>query len=47
MTTAKKEKLLEDVVLVVGTQQNLTTLYSLDIYGTYSAWTTAEENFKI
>jgi len=25
---------LEDVELVAGTQQNLTNLYSLDIYGT-------------
>jgi hypothetical protein len=29
----KKENALEDVVLVAGTQQNLSNLYSLDIYG--------------
>jgi hypothetical protein len=28
----KKENALEDVALVVGTQQNLSNLYSLDIY---------------
>jgi len=28
---------LEDVALVVGTQQNLSNLYSLDIYGPASA----------
>ncbi len=28
----KGENVLEDVVLVVGTQQNLSNLYSLDIY---------------
>jgi hypothetical protein len=27
------ENALEDVTLVVGTQQNLSNLYSLDIYG--------------
>ena len=29
----KKENALEDVALVMGTQQNLSNLYSLDIYG--------------
>jgi hypothetical protein len=29
----KKENALENVVLVVGTEQNLSNLYSLDIYG--------------
>jgi hypothetical protein len=29
----KKENALEDVALVAGTQQNLSSLYSLDIYG--------------
>jgi hypothetical protein len=29
----KKENALEDVALVAGTQQNLSYLYSLDIYG--------------
>jgi hypothetical protein len=29
----KKENALENVALVVGTQQNLSNLYSLDIYG--------------
>ncbi len=29
----KKENALEDVPLVAGTQQNLSKLYSLDIYG--------------
>ncbi len=29
----KKENALEDVVLVAGTQQNLSNLYSLDING--------------
>ncbi len=29
----KKENALEDVALVAGTQQNLSNLYSLDIYG--------------
>jgi hypothetical protein len=37
MAAAKKEKekanALEDVALVMGTQQNLSNLYSLDIYG--------------
>jgi hypothetical protein len=38
MATAKnkqknRENALEDVVLVAGTQQNLSNLYSLDIYG--------------
>ncbi len=37
MAAAKKEKektnALEDVALVAGTQQNLSNLYSLDIYG--------------
>jgi hypothetical protein len=28
-----KENALEDVALVAGTQQNLSNLYSLDIYG--------------
>jgi hypothetical protein len=28
----KKENALEDVALVAGTQQNLSNLYSLDIY---------------
>ena len=33
MAAAKKaENALEDVALVVGTQQNLSNLYSLDIY---------------
>ncbi len=32
MTAAKKGNALEDVALVVGTQQNLSNLYSLDIY---------------
>jgi hypothetical protein len=31
----KGENALEDVALVAGTQQNLSNLYSLDIYGTY------------
>jgi hypothetical protein len=31
--TKKKENALEDVALVAGTQQNLSNLYSLDIYG--------------
>jgi hypothetical protein len=30
----KRENALEDVALVAGTQQNLSNLYSLDIYGT-------------
>jgi hypothetical protein len=30
----KAENALEDVVLVAGTQQNLSNLFSLDIYGT-------------
>ncbi len=29
----KKENALEDVALVAGTQQNLSSLYSIDIYG--------------
>jgi hypothetical protein len=29
----KRENALEDVALVVGTQQNLSNQYSLDIYG--------------
>jgi hypothetical protein len=29
----KRENALEDVALVAGTQQNLSNLYSLDIYG--------------
>jgi hypothetical protein len=29
----KKENALEDVVPVAGTQQNLSNLFSLDIYG--------------
>jgi hypothetical protein len=29
----KKENAFEDVALVAGTQQNLSNLYSLDIYG--------------
>ncbi len=33
MATAKKENALEDVSQVAGTQQNLSNLYSLDIYG--------------
>ncbi len=33
MAAAKKENALEDVALVAGTQQNLSNLYSLDIYG--------------
>ncbi len=36
MAAAKKEKkenALEDVALVAGTQQDLSVLYSLDIYG--------------
>jgi hypothetical protein len=33
VAAAKKENALEDVVLVAGTQQNLSNLYSLDIYG--------------
>jgi hypothetical protein len=33
MAAAKKgQNALEDVVLVAGTQQNLSNLYSLDIY---------------
>jgi hypothetical protein len=32
----KKENSLEDVALVAGTQQNLSNLYSLDIYGSSS-----------
>jgi hypothetical protein len=28
-----RENALEDVALVAGTQQNLSNLYSLDIYG--------------
>ncbi len=32
MAAAKKENALEDVALVAGTQQNLSNLYSLDIY---------------
>jgi hypothetical protein len=28
----KKENALEDIALVAGTQQNLSNLYSLDIY---------------
>jgi hypothetical protein len=32
-TAKKKENVLEDVALVAGTQQNLSNLYSLDIYG--------------
>jgi hypothetical protein len=31
----KRENALEDVALIAGTQQNLTNLYSLDIYGAY------------
>jgi hypothetical protein len=31
-TGRKKEKRLKNVVLVAGTQQNLSNLYSLDIY---------------
>ncbi len=40
MAAAKKEKnenALEDVALVAGTQQNLSNLYSLDIYGASSS----------
>jgi hypothetical protein len=34
MAAAKKrENALEDVALVAGAQQNLSNLYSLDIYG--------------
>jgi hypothetical protein len=33
MAATKKENALEDVTLVAGTQQNLSNLYSLDIYG--------------
>jgi hypothetical protein len=39
MAAAKKEKkenALEDVVLIEGTQQNLSNLYSLDIYTSHS-----------
>ncbi len=40
MAAAKKKKkkrnALEDVAQVAGTQQNLSNLYSLDIYGFYS-----------
>ncbi len=32
----KKENALEDVTLVAGTQQNLSNLYYLDIYGSYT-----------
>ncbi len=32
----KGENALEDVALVAGTQQNLSNLYSLDIYGLVS-----------
>jgi hypothetical protein len=31
----KRENALEDVALVAGTQQNLSNLYSLDIYGSW------------
>ncbi len=33
MAAAKKDNALEDVAPVAGTQQNLSDLYSLDIYG--------------
>jgi hypothetical protein len=33
MAAARKENALEDVALVAGTQQNLSNLYSLDIFG--------------
>ncbi len=33
VAAAKKENAFEDVALVAGTQQNLSNLYSLDIYG--------------
>jgi len=36
VAAAKKENALEDVALVVGTQQNLSNLYSLDIYVEYA-----------
>ncbi len=39
----KGENALEDVALVVGTQQNLSNLYSLDIYGRN---TDSSENWK-
>ncbi len=32
----KKENALKDVALVAGTQQNLSNLYSLDIYGLHA-----------
>jgi hypothetical protein len=32
----KKENALKDVVLVAGTQQNSSNLYSLDIYGLHA-----------
>jgi hypothetical protein len=32
-SSKKKENALEHVALVAGTQQNLTNLYSLDVYG--------------
>ncbi len=35
--TKKKENALIDVVLVVGTQQNLSNMYSLDFWFFYSA----------
>jgi hypothetical protein len=31
----RKENVLEDVALVAGTQQNLSNLYSLDVYDSY------------
>jgi hypothetical protein len=38
MVAAKKwESALEDVALVASTQQNLSNLYSLDIYGCHAA----------
>jgi hypothetical protein len=33
---AAQKNALEDVLLVAGTQQNLSNLYSLDIYGWHS-----------
>ncbi len=39
MATEKRENALEDVALVAVTQQNLSNLYYLDIYGQHLVWT--------
>jgi len=42
----KSEDALDDVALVAGTQQNLSNLYSLDIYGSPTRWGVNEDEGK-